>query len=353
MNLMIYLSYINCSIVLLSLISAYFIPDNKLYDKNHFIDILKIKYVNFSMNNDDNINITSEINTIRNYTNIITNVVEQLNTSKIFNFLINVFSSFHLSFSFWSFLKDFANLGKNANILYNSCLVLLSVLILVIALIILININKITKEYDYENIGLTSDIKIRVIIIIIMMSINIVIIIVNYFLLSKIKTCIKPKRDKIQDENKKLKESLQKKQINEIKRKEEDEGINALNEAVIKKKEELLKEKNKLKDDIDKINRELFDIKRKQIFYDINENENEELIAMIFVCPDQGINNFPMIGKYNEKFVDIEQRLYDIFPKYKESNNAFIVNGSPINRNYTIKECKIKDGDIINLIIPD
>ena len=356
MNLMIYLSYFNCSIALLSLISVYYIPDNKLYDKNHFIDILKIKYVNFSKSNDnnDNINITSDINSIRNYTNIITDVVNQFNTSKIFNFIINILSSFHLSLAFWSFLKDFANLGNKTNLLYNSILIILSFLILVNACIILIKINKITKEYDYENIGLTSDIKNRIIIIIIMMSISIVIIIMNYFLLNKIKECIKSRKDKIQDENKILKESLQKKQINENKTIDgnEDEGINIVNDVDFKKKEKLLKERNKLKDDINIIEREFFYLKRKKIFYE-NENEKEELIAILFDSTDQEIKKFPMICKKNEKFVFIEQRLYDIFPKYKESNNFFLLNGASINRNYTIEKLKIKDGDIIQLNIPE
>ena len=159
------------------------------------------------------------------------------------------------------------------------------------------------------------------------------------------------KRKKFQDDNKILNELLRKKKANEIKKKNEE--INIVNEAEIKKKEELYKEKNKLKDDINKINQELINIKRKHVFYDIDGIENEELIAIIFICPDQGINNFPMIGRKRDKFVDIEQRLYDVFPKYKETNNIFLLNGDQINRNYTIEELKIKYGDIITLFIPE
>ena len=77
--MMIYSSYINCSIILFSLISANLIPDIKYYEKNHFIDILKTKYINF-IDIDYKINIDG-IN-IRNYTFIISEVVNQITSSK-------------------------------------------------------------------------------------------------------------------------------------------------------------------------------------------------------------------------------------------------------------------------------
>ena len=88
------------------------------------------------------------------------------------------------------------------------------------ALIIIIKTNKIAKEYDYENIGLTSEIKSRIIMIIIMMSFNIVIIFLNFFIL--------PKKDKIM---KILNESFE---IDLLK--EEDEKLKEKNKKKWKKK---------------------------------------------------------------------------------------------------------------------
>ena len=129
-----------------------FIPDKKYYEKKHFIDIVKIKYINF-VDKNYNINIISDVNNIKNYDFIISEVVNQINSCKIINVIISVFLSIHLSLAFWSFFKDFVNWKINSNKFYNSCLLLLSILIFVMALIILIKINKITKEYDYKKIG--------------------------------------------------------------------------------------------------------------------------------------------------------------------------------------------------------
>ena len=43
--------------------------------------------------------------------------------------------------------------------------------------------------------------------------------------------------------------------------------------------------------------------------------------------------------------------LYEIYPKYIETDNFFVVSGNRINRNKTIKENNIKNNDIITLII--
>ena len=41
MNVMLYLSYINCGIILFSVISIFFIPDKKYFEEKHFTEILK------------------------------------------------------------------------------------------------------------------------------------------------------------------------------------------------------------------------------------------------------------------------------------------------------------------------
>ena len=413
MNLMmIYLTYINCCIVLFSLISVNFIPNKKYYEKNHFIDILKIKFINF-VDTNYNISIISDVNTISNYTFILSEVEHKINSCKIINIIISVFSSILLSLAFWSFFKDFIKLSRKTNIFYNSCLSLLSLFIFILALVILIKINKITKVYDYENIGLTLEIKSRIIIIIIMMSFNIVIIFLNFFMLQKkdkIMTIIneafeieeenerlkeKSKtfkaNEKIKEENKILKENERLKEENEElkeskrlkeenkKLKENNENLKAENKKLKENKrlieeneklkeesKKLKEEKEKLKDENEKLKEENKELKEEYIKFKeltINNKSKEEIknkelkqennrkeIAIIFISGEQNMN-YPMICQNNEKFAIYEQKLYDNFPQYKESENYFICNGKKINRNYTIEENKIKYGDIIQINI--
>ena len=49
----------------------------------------------------------------------------------------------------------------------------------------------------------------------------------------------------------------------------------------------------------------------------------------------------------------IETILYNNYPKYKDTENYFLVNGKKINRNKTIEENKIKNNDVLTLNIID
>jgi hypothetical protein len=75
----------------------------------------------------------------------------------------------------------------------------------------------------------------------------------------------------------------------------------------------------------------------------------EKLITVQFISTDQVINNFRVIAKNNDKFSKLEDILYEKYPKYKETENYFIVNGKKINRNYTLEENKIRNNDILTL----
>ena len=78
----------------------------------------------------------------------------------------------------------------------------------------------------------------------------------------------------------------------------------------------------------------------------------EKLIYIKFISVDQ-IINFPTVAKVTDKFSKIEDILYVYFPKYKETENYFLVNGKKINTKRTIKDNEIKDNDIITLSIFD
>ena len=43
--------------------------------------------------------------------------------------------------------------------------------------------------------------------------------------------------------------------------------------------------------------------------------------------------------------------LYDKYPQYEDTETFFVVNGNRINRNKTLVQNKIKNNDIITLII--
>jgi len=54
-----------------------------------------------------------------------------------------------------------------------------------------------------------------------------------------------------------------------------------------------------------------------------------------------------MICKNTEKFIRLEEKLYNDYPKYSESENYFMVNGNRVSRFKTLDENKIKNSDNI------
>ena len=83
--------------------------------------------------------------------------------------------------------------------------------------------------------------------------------------------------------------------------------------------------------------------------YPFELNEGEKLISLIIYLPNQA--QFSMICKNTEKFHKIEERLYEKFEKYKETDNFFLFYGKKVSRFNTLKENFIKDGDIIQMKI--
>ena len=82
-----------------------------------------------------------------------------------------------------------------------------------------------------------------------------------------------------------------------------------------------------------------------------SKNEgNGEQIAVIFQSQDQSIHT-PIICRENQKFSEVEQKLYDEYPEYKNTENFFLCNGGVVDKSKTIKENKIKNGNIIVVTI--
>ena len=66
---------------------------------------------------------------------------------------------------------------------------------------------------------------------------------------------------------------------------------------------------------------------------------------------DQNID-LPIIIKNTEVFTKVEQILYKKYPNL-EVEYYFLVNGNKINRYETLEENKIKDNDILTLVMKD
>ena len=81
-----------------------------------------------------------------------------------------------------------------------------------------------------------------------------------------------------------------------------------------------------------------------------NFSSNEKLISIKFISGNQDID-FSVITKNTDDFSNIEKILYKRYPKYKDSENYFLVNGNKINRHRTIEENKIRNNDVLTLEI--
>jgi hypothetical protein len=82
-------------------------------------------------------------------------------------------------------------------------------------------------------------------------------------------------------------------------------------------------------------------------------SEGEELISLVFNSSDQTIKDFKVVAKNSDKFIIIENKIYEKYPIFKETINFFIVGGKKINKYHTLKENNINNNDVIILNILD
>jgi len=76
--------------------------------------------------------------------------------------------------------------------------------------------------------------------------------------------------------------------------------------------------------------------------------KGEKLMSLIFISSNQEIH-YSIICKDSDKFTNVENLLYDEYPKYGESENFFISEGNKINKYKTLKENNLKNGSIVML----
>ena len=127
-------------------------------------------------------------------------------------------------------------------------------------------------------------------------------------------------------------------------------------ESIIKEKDSIINEYNKLKENKNIINNNNNNYinKIKELDKEIEKYKNyflqhgEKLFTIKFISIDQTIN-FETFAKKTDYFSKLENYLYEKYPKYKDSENYFLVNGKKINRHRTLEENNIKDNDILTL----
>ena len=79
-------------------------------------------------------------------------------------------------------------------------------------------------------------------------------------------------------------------------------------------------------------------------------NPGEKILSALFISTDQKIT-YAIPCKNTTPFVRIEEKLYEEYPEYKETDNHFLHNGSVIKRFKTVEENHIKSGKPIILNI--
>lgn len=108
------------------------------------------------------------------------------------------------------------------------------------------------------------------------------------------------------------------------------------------------------KEDLFKIilqkDKEINDLKIKLSRFPFELNEGEKLMIINFISVNQEIN-YSIICKNTQRFNEIENKLYDVYPKYSENENYFIVRGQRVIKNKTLEENHIENNDINITII--
>ena len=155
---------------------------------------------------------------------------------------------------------------------------------------------------------------------------------------------IKFENELLKKENKKLNDDLLKlnKFINNIQK----QNNNIDNNEIKKLKEEIVLLTNKLNIKDNEINYLKNNIKNNMIeepkFY------KKDIMVINFVSTDSSVH-YGIKCLATDNFAEVEEQLYKKFDDLRNTNNMFIVNAKPILRFKKLFENEIKDGDIIQL----
>ena len=122
-----------------------------------------------------------------------------------------------------------------------------------------------------------------------------------------------------------------------------NENKSISNNEIKKLKDELLLKENQ----INNLKLELQNEKNKNNKKTIDIND---ILAVTFISTDQKINKYQISCFKTDRFAEIEEKLYQEFDEFRETNNTFIVNGTTVLRFKKMSENNIKNGDTIQLI---
>ena len=141
-------------------------------------------------------------------------------------------------------------------------------------------------------------------------------------------------------ENKQLKEKLTKAYKTKDELKAE---IQELKYKISMAKSENMNQINNLMNTIEQKDEEI-----KKLNMKLKNKDLSDIIAINFISSD-GKVRFPISCKGDQAFYEVEEKLYQKYPEYKEKErlNFFFYNGNWIERSETISENKIKDGSTI------
>ena len=135
-----------------------------------------------------------------------------------------------------------------------------------------------------------------------------------------------------------------KNKINELEKKIKELEIN------LHGKDNIIKEE-KIKNNI--LNNKILELEKEiKLLNSYFLPNGEKLLSIKIISTDQKID-LPIIIKNTEYFSKIEQILYEKYPKYTETENYFLVNGSRINRLKTLEQNGIKNNATLTLVRND
>ena len=75
----------------------------------------------------------------------------------------------------------------------------------------------------------------------------------------------------------------------------------------------------------------------------------DDVMVINFISNDSTVNKVIKCLE-TDTFAEVEEKLYQIYDEFRNTNNAFTINGRTILRFKNLKENKIRDGDSVILI---
>ena len=163
----------------------------------------------------------------------------------------------------------------------------------------------------------------------------------------------------LQEENKKLKDTtnqLEQEQKTLLKNsQEENKKLKDTIYQLEQEKKTLIKNLKEEEKTMSAKNEKIYDSEKIIKSTSITElKKGEVIISVLFMSMgNQDIQNYSMPCKNTDLFVDLERKLYEDFPKFKNYETYFEVNTRRILRFKTIEENKIESNAIINIFAVD